>query len=157
VTSEYFRPASGRRSDAPKRRRDFACRAWIARTKKLQNGEIAWELVGERLAKRGSLTRFPSPRMLRYVFYSIKTSIFCPRKCEIRRKRYPPASKRTAGHSGRNGCTPACSARSQAEAVEIFAARQHYDYTSREHVQELAAWFAVELAEAVVDARAALS
>jgi sugar phosphate isomerase/epimerase len=32
-------------------------------------------------------------------------------------------------------------ARSQAEAVEIFAARQHYDYTSREHVQELAAWF----------------
>ncbi|HEY9125520.1 MAG TPA: sugar phosphate isomerase/epimerase family protein [Acidobacteriaceae bacterium] len=32
-------------------------------------------------------------------------------------------------------------ARSHAEAVEIFAARQHYDYTSREHVQELAAWF----------------
>jgi sugar phosphate isomerase/epimerase len=32
-------------------------------------------------------------------------------------------------------------ARSQAEAVEIFAARQHFDYTSREHVQELAAWF----------------
>lgn len=31
--------------------------------------------------------------------------------------------------------------RSGAEAVEIFAARQHFDYTSREHVQELAAWF----------------
>jgi len=28
-----------------------------------------------------------------------------------------------------------------AEAVEIFAARQHFDYTSREHVMELAAWF----------------
>jgi sugar phosphate isomerase/epimerase len=25
--------------------------------------------------------------------------------------------------------------------VEIFAARQHFDYTSREHVAELAAWF----------------
>ena len=33
-------------------------------------------------------------------------------------------------------------ARSGAEAVEIFAARQHFDYTSREHVQELAGWFA---------------
>ena len=32
-------------------------------------------------------------------------------------------------------------ARSGAEAVEIFAARQHFDYTSREHVSELAAWF----------------
>jgi len=32
-------------------------------------------------------------------------------------------------------------ARSGAEAVEIFAARQHFDYTSREHVAELAAWF----------------
>jgi sugar phosphate isomerase/epimerase len=32
--------------------------------------------------------------------------------------------------------------RSGAEAVEIFGARQHFDYTSREHVQELAAWFA---------------
>ena len=32
--------------------------------------------------------------------------------------------------------------RSGAQAVEIFAARQHFDYTSREHVQELAAWFA---------------
>ncbi len=27
------------------------------------------------------------------------------------------------------------------QAVEIFAARQHFDYTSREHVAELAAWF----------------
>jgi sugar phosphate isomerase/epimerase len=33
-------------------------------------------------------------------------------------------------------------ARSGAQAVEIFAARQHFDYTSREHVLELAAWFA---------------
>jgi len=32
--------------------------------------------------------------------------------------------------------------RSGAEAIEIFAARQHFDYTSREHVQELASWFA---------------
>ena len=28
-----------------------------------------------------------------------------------------------------------------AQAVEIFAARQHFDYASREHVAELAAWF----------------
>ncbi len=27
--------------------------------------------------------------------------------------------------------------RSGVEAVEIFAARQHFDYTSREHVREL--------------------
>lgn len=32
-------------------------------------------------------------------------------------------------------------ARSGAEGVELFAARQHFDYTSREHVMELAAWF----------------
>jgi sugar phosphate isomerase/epimerase len=32
-------------------------------------------------------------------------------------------------------------AKSGAQAVEIFAARQHFDYTSREHVTELAAWF----------------
>jgi sugar phosphate isomerase/epimerase len=32
-------------------------------------------------------------------------------------------------------------ARSGAEAVEIFAARQHFDYTSREHRTELANWF----------------
>jgi sugar phosphate isomerase/epimerase len=31
--------------------------------------------------------------------------------------------------------------RSGAEAVEIFAARQHFDYTSREHIAELAGWF----------------
>ena len=31
--------------------------------------------------------------------------------------------------------------RGGAEAVEIFAARQHFDYTSREHVNELAEWF----------------
>ncbi len=33
-------------------------------------------------------------------------------------------------------------AHSGAQAVEIFAARQHFDYTSREHVAELGAWFA---------------
>jgi sugar phosphate isomerase/epimerase len=33
-------------------------------------------------------------------------------------------------------------ARSGVQALEIFAARQHFDYTSREHVAELAAWFA---------------
>lgn len=31
--------------------------------------------------------------------------------------------------------------RSGAQAVEIFAARQHFDYTSREHVNELRNWF----------------
>lgn len=31
--------------------------------------------------------------------------------------------------------------RAGAQAVEIFAARQHFDYTSREHVSELASWF----------------
>jgi sugar phosphate isomerase/epimerase len=31
--------------------------------------------------------------------------------------------------------------RSGAQAVEIFAARQHFDYTSREQVTELAEWF----------------
>jgi len=31
--------------------------------------------------------------------------------------------------------------RSGAQAVEIFAARQHFDYTSREQLVELAAWF----------------
>ncbi|MDR3738776.1 MAG: sugar phosphate isomerase/epimerase [Terracidiphilus sp.] len=33
-------------------------------------------------------------------------------------------------------------ARSGAHGVELFAARQHFDYTSREHVSELASWFA---------------
>jgi sugar phosphate isomerase/epimerase len=32
--------------------------------------------------------------------------------------------------------------RAGAQGVEIFAARQHFDYTSREHVGELAGWFA---------------
>jgi sugar phosphate isomerase/epimerase len=32
-------------------------------------------------------------------------------------------------------------ARSGAQAVEIFAARQHFDYTSHEHAAELASWF----------------
>jgi sugar phosphate isomerase/epimerase len=32
-------------------------------------------------------------------------------------------------------------ARSGAQAVEIFAARQHFDYTSRDHIAELAAYF----------------
>ncbi|MDE3148556.1 MAG: sugar phosphate isomerase/epimerase, partial [Acidobacteriota bacterium] len=31
--------------------------------------------------------------------------------------------------------------RSGAQAVEIFAARQHFDYTSRQHVKEIADWF----------------
>jgi sugar phosphate isomerase/epimerase len=31
--------------------------------------------------------------------------------------------------------------RSGAQGVEIFAARQHFDYTSREHVMEIANWF----------------
>ena len=31
--------------------------------------------------------------------------------------------------------------RAGAQAVEIFAARQHFDYTNREHVAELAEWF----------------
>ncbi len=32
-------------------------------------------------------------------------------------------------------------ARSGVQAIEIFAARQHFDYTSREHVRELGEWF----------------
>jgi len=32
-------------------------------------------------------------------------------------------------------------ARSGAQGVEIFAARQHFDYSSREHVAELGSWF----------------
>lgn len=32
-------------------------------------------------------------------------------------------------------------ARSGAQAVEIFAARQHFDYSSREHIAELSSWF----------------
>ncbi|MDE3200327.1 MAG: sugar phosphate isomerase/epimerase [Acidobacteriota bacterium] len=32
-------------------------------------------------------------------------------------------------------------ARAGAEGVEIFAARQHFDYTNREHVEQMAEWF----------------
>jgi sugar phosphate isomerase/epimerase len=32
-------------------------------------------------------------------------------------------------------------ARSGAQAVEVFAARQHFDYASREHIAELGSWF----------------
>jgi sugar phosphate isomerase/epimerase len=32
--------------------------------------------------------------------------------------------------------------RSGAQAIELFAARQHFDYTDRDHVAELASWFA---------------
>ncbi len=32
-------------------------------------------------------------------------------------------------------------ARGGAQAVEVFAARQHFDYTSRQHVKEIADWF----------------
>ena len=38
--------------------------------------------------------------------------------------------------------------RSGAQALEIFAARQHFDYTSREHISELAEWFASNPVEA---------
>lgn len=38
--------------------------------------------------------------------------------------------------------------RSGAQAVEIFAARQHFDYTSREHVSELGSWFGENQLEA---------
>src|SRR6201996_114446 len=31
-----------------------------------------------------------------------------------------------------------------AQAIEIFAARQHFGYTSRPHVKEIAAWFAAD-------------
>ena len=37
--------------------------------------------------------------------------------------------------------------RSGAQAVEIFAARQHFDYTNREHVAELGEWFRSETLE----------
>ncbi len=32
--------------------------------------------------------------------------------------------------------------RGRAQAIEIFAARQHFDYTNRQHVKEIAGWFA---------------
>jgi sugar phosphate isomerase/epimerase len=38
--------------------------------------------------------------------------------------------------------------RAGAEAVEIFAARQHFDYASQDHVRELGAWFRSNAMEA---------
>ena len=38
--------------------------------------------------------------------------------------------------------------RAGAQGVELFAARQHFDYTSRTHVRELAEWFGANPAEA---------
>jgi sugar phosphate isomerase/epimerase len=35
-----------------------------------------------------------------------------------------------------------------AQGIELFAARQHFDYTSRQHVRELAGWFAGNPVEA---------
>lgn len=39
-------------------------------------------------------------------------------------------------------------ARAGAQGVELFAARQHFDYTSRPHIRELAEWFRSNTAEA---------
>jgi sugar phosphate isomerase/epimerase len=39
-------------------------------------------------------------------------------------------------------------ARAGAQGVELFAARQHFDYTSRPHVREMAEWFEANPAEA---------
>lgn len=44
-------------------------------------------------------------------------------------QRLHPGLLETAAHAGVQG-------------IEIFAARQHFDYTSREHIAELAEWFA---------------
>ena len=33
-------------------------------------------------------------------------------------------------------------AKGGAQGIEIFAARQHFDYTSKSHVKEIALWFA---------------
>jgi sugar phosphate isomerase/epimerase len=38
-------------------------------------------------------------------------------------------------------------AKGGAQAIEIFAARQHFDYTSRPHVKEIAVWFAANPVE----------
>jgi len=38
-------------------------------------------------------------------------------------------------------------ARAGAQGVELFAARQHFDYTSRPHIRELAEWFESNPAE----------
>ncbi len=39
-------------------------------------------------------------------------------------------------------------ARAGAQGVELFAARQHFDYTNRPHIRELAEWFAANSTEA---------
>ncbi|HYK37526.1 sugar phosphate isomerase/epimerase family protein [Alloacidobacterium sp.] len=39
-------------------------------------------------------------------------------------------------------------ARAGAQGVELFAARQHFDYTSRAHVREIAEWFQANAVEA---------
>jgi sugar phosphate isomerase/epimerase len=39
-------------------------------------------------------------------------------------------------------------AKGGAQAIELFAARQHFDYTSRPHVKEVASWFAANPVEA---------
>src|SRR5581483_292627 len=39
-------------------------------------------------------------------------------------------------------------ARAGAQGVELFAAKQHFDYTSRSHVRELAEWFRANPTEA---------
>jgi sugar phosphate isomerase/epimerase len=38
-------------------------------------------------------------------------------------------------------------AKGGAQGIEIFAARQHFDYTSKSHVKEIALWFAANAAE----------
>jgi sugar phosphate isomerase/epimerase len=38
-------------------------------------------------------------------------------------------------------------AKGGAQAIEIFAARQHFDYTSKPHVKEIALWFAANAVE----------
>ena len=38
-------------------------------------------------------------------------------------------------------------AKGGAQAIEIFAARQHFDYTSKPHVKEIALWFAANPVE----------
>jgi sugar phosphate isomerase/epimerase len=39
-------------------------------------------------------------------------------------------------------------ARAGAQGVELFAARQHFDYTSRPHIREMAEWFSSNPVEA---------
>jgi hypothetical protein len=38
-------------------------------------------------------------------------------------------------------------AKGGAQGIEIFAARQHFDYTSKGHVKEIALWFAANPVE----------